>query len=257
LSKICAYCKEAKPLTKEHIWPSGFIKRFADDALTYNKKTNSLFKSDPVIKDVCAECNNVKLSLLDSYLCKLFDAYFHGVIPAGSPAAIHYDYDKLLRGLLKMSFNSVRTQSEENDKIKTHDKFSNFILEGGYRPNDVQVRLLIVTTSKMFEPVKGYIGDLEPDFFRCVDINYTGSLSNRFIVRCVMIKSYWFYIILSKKREGRAKWNQFNRAFENWLIQPGILLEEGCHALNIPVEKTTYMHGDLLGTLRDAKRKNA
>lgn len=257
MSKICAYCKENKTLTKEHIWPSGFIRRFDTEALTYNKKTNSFFKSDPVIKDVCAKCNNVKLSILDSYLCKLYDSYFHTVISPGKPACISYDFDSLLRGLLKISFNSVRTQAEENDKIKTHDKFSNYILAGAYKPNDVQLRLLIVTSSKMLVPSEGYVSDLEPDFLRCVDINYNGQLSNRFIVRTIIVKSYWFYIVLSKKTENKAKWNQFNKGFENWLIQPGILLKPGSHVLNIPVNQTTYMHGDLLGSLLDAKRKNA
>lgn len=116
MSKVCAYCKENKTLTKEHIWPSGFIKRFDANALTYNKNTNRFFKSDPVIKDVCADCNNVKLSVLDSYLCKLYDSYFHIVISPGKPASINYDYDLLLRGLLKISFNSARTQTEENKK---------------------------------------------------------------------------------------------------------------------------------------------
>lgn len=249
LSKICAYCKESSPLTKEHIWPNGFIKRFGSDGLTYNKKVNRFFKSDPVIKDVCASCNNEKLSALDTYLCELFDSFFHEIVEPGEPAFFDYSYEKLLRGLLKISFNSARTQDEVDGKIGAHDKFSSYILDGGYKPNDVQLRLLIVTSSKMYLPEQGYVGRLEPEFFRCTDISYDGPLSNRFIVRAVIIKSYWFYIVISKRREEKAKWNRFNRGFESWLIQPGKILRPGDASLKIPVNQTTYMHGDLLGSL--------
>ncbi|WP_283589706.1 hypothetical protein [Oceanospirillum linum] len=252
LSKSCAYCKKNQPLTKEHIWPNGFIKRFGSDGVIYNKKVDRFFKSDPVIRDVCASCNNIKLSSLDRYLCELYDSYFHTVIAPGQPASFGYNYEKLLRGLLKISFNSARTQDEENGKIKAHDKFSDYILDGGYKPNDVQLRLLIVTSSTMHIPEQGYTGQLEPEFFRCTDISYDGPLSNRFIVRAVIIKSYWFYIVLSKRREEKAKWNRFNKGFENWLVQPGEILRPGNVKLEIPVNQTTYMHNDLLGRLVDA-----
>lgn len=252
MSKRCAYCKECQPLTKEHIWPNGFIKRFGSDGLTYNKKVNRFFKSDPVIKDVCASCNSVKLSSLDTYLCELYDSFFHTVIAPGKSASLEYNYEKLLRGLLKVSFNSVRTQYEGNGKISAHEKFSSYILDGGYKPNDVQLRLLIVTSSTMYIPEQGFTAQLKPDFFRCTDINYDGPLRNRFIVRAVIIKSYWFYIVISKRREDKAKWNRFNRGFESWLVQPGQILRPGNVSLSIPVNQTTYMHRDLFGSLIDA-----
>lgn len=253
MKKPCAYCKENLALTKEHVWPKGLIKRFDPEALTYSKNTNRFFKSDLVVKDVCVECNNVKLSSLDSYLCEIFDSTFHEFVAPGCPARINYNYDLLLRGLLKISFNSARTQADNLEKIKAHDRFSGYILDGGYRPSYVQLRLLIVTSAKQLQFGKGYIGNFEPDLLRCVDINYDGPLSARFFVRSVVIRSYWFYIIISKRKESKAKWEQFNRAFAGWKIQPGKLLQPGIHSLNIPASETTYMHEALLGSLVDAK----
>lgn len=253
MGKVCAYCRQETILTKEHIWPNGFIQRFDKSALTYTKKVNKFFKSDPVVKDVCAICNNVKLSAVDAYLCSLYDNYFHKIIAAGESAKFGYSYDKLLRGLLKISYNSSRTQVENETVINLHSKCSEYILGSGYRPQNVMLRLLVVTSSKMYDPSVGTEKTFEPDFFRCTDIAYDGALCNRFIVRMVAVKSYWFYIIFSKKKENRAKWRQFSECFENWLVLPGIVLTPGNVDLDIAVNQTTYMHGDLLGSLVDAE----
>lgn len=134
MGKVCSYCDKEKALTKEHIWPKGFIDRADSDLLAYNKKLNRLINTEPVIKDVCAECNNEKLSSLDGYLCTLYDKYFTNIIEHGQPAEFSCDYDKLLRGLLKISYNSARTQKQDHEKIKLHSKCSNYILGQSPRP---------------------------------------------------------------------------------------------------------------------------
>ncbi|WP_222537017.1 hypothetical protein [Pedobacter polysacchareus] len=42
----------------------------------YIGSQNKFIGAELVMADVCAECNNKKLSPLDAYFCSLFDQYF-------------------------------------------------------------------------------------------------------------------------------------------------------------------------------------
>jgi hypothetical protein len=72
------------------------------------------------------------------------------------------------------------------------------------------------------------------------------------MIRLVAINSYWFYIIISRKREPKHKWKKFLEGFSNWKIQPGLLLGQNSSNINIGVEQTTYMDPELLGNLVNA-----
>ncbi|CAK8713345.1 hypothetical protein GMJAKD_02610 [Candidatus Electrothrix aarhusensis] len=114
--KVCAYCKKENTLTREHIWPTSIIKKQFSDELksTYNPKNNRFYPGEPVIKDVCAECNNEKLSNIDRDLALLYDEHFHDIVQPGDSVFFEYNYENLLRGLLKISFNSARAQKNKN-----------------------------------------------------------------------------------------------------------------------------------------------
>jgi len=131
--KKCSYCNAGGSLTKEHIWPSSLIKKYEGGLRTYNKRNHNFHDSDPVIKDVCAECNNVKLSKLDAYLSSLYDDYFASPLSPGESTEIEYDYDLLLRSLLKISYNSSRASASPKI-IQAHSHFRKYILNGGYTP---------------------------------------------------------------------------------------------------------------------------
>ena len=60
----CAYCgKEAKG-TKEHIVSCAILDLFPECYITFDNARNKVYLSDPMVKDVCAECNNQRLSIL-------------------------------------------------------------------------------------------------------------------------------------------------------------------------------------------------
>jgi hypothetical protein len=42
--------------------------RWESELKTYNPRTGKFYAGEPVVKDVCANCNNVCLSQLDQYL---------------------------------------------------------------------------------------------------------------------------------------------------------------------------------------------
>lgn len=63
----CAYCgKEAKG-TKEHIISCSVLDLFPECYLTLDETRGVVHQADPVVKDVCAKCNNEKLSYIDDY----------------------------------------------------------------------------------------------------------------------------------------------------------------------------------------------
>ena len=64
---ICAYCgKEAKG-TKEHIISSGILGLFPECFATIDRERGVVHQGDPMVKDVCADCNNNRISYIDSY----------------------------------------------------------------------------------------------------------------------------------------------------------------------------------------------
>ena len=216
----------------------------------YNKKIDKLVYSDPVIKDVCAKCNNELLSPLDLYLSEIYDSYLYQSLKPGDSTSIEFDFEMLSRALLKISYNSCRALAND-DIIKAHDKFKDYILKGGYL-SGFHLRLIVVTSAKI---IAG--GELLDQMFpvtqlRCADIAYDGDLSHRFIVRLIAINSFWFYLIISKKTEKRDKWKRFISGFSSWKIQPGIQIKPTMRKLDIPVSQTTYMSPELMGTLFDA-----
>jgi hypothetical protein len=250
--KNCAYCDKPEKLTKEHIWPSTLIRKF-EDLLTYNKSQNKLYKGDPLIKDVCGACNNIHLSKLDSYLSKLFDEHFKEILNPGDSANLEYDYDLLLRGLLKISFNSARAAASEKI-ITAHQKFTKYILEGGHC-GKIMLRLQIVTASKAINPQDNTEKMVRPEILRCADIGYDGELSKQFMIRMIAINSFWFYIIIPYAYESPTNWRTFLNGFCNWEIRPGVLVSPSSSKLEIPIEKTTYFHPLLLGSLLDANHR--
>jgi len=114
------------------------------------------------------------------------------------------------------------------------------------------LRLQVVTAAKMLIDGKLSEDQLPVTQLRCADIAYDGYLCHRFNVRLVAINSFWFYIIISNKVESKHKWKLFVEGFSSWKIQPGIELMPSLGKLEIPVNKTTYMHPSLLGSLLDA-----
>jgi hypothetical protein len=116
MPKACAYCGGGGPLTREHIWPNGFLKR-DDFDIKFSKRANRTLKSDLTISDVCATCNNGPLSRLDQYACELYDRRFGKRISAGEVVTFTHDYGILMRWLLKVSHNSAGTTGQDAEVL--------------------------------------------------------------------------------------------------------------------------------------------
>lgn len=252
---LCAYCGKSAVMTKEHIWAESLIKKY-DGLMTYNKKNHKFYKGDPVVRDVCKKCNNEDLGRLDDYFSGLFDRSFKEFIKPGDSVVFEYDYDLLLRTLLKISFNAAR--SVKNEKaIKHHKKFTQYMLEGIHR-GSVMMRLQIVTSSRMVDVEGNDRGFLNPEILRCGEIPYDGMLSDRFMIRMVAVNSFWFYIISPYKNEPAHKWKAFLQDFKQreGMMQPGVVVDPTSNRIVIPANKTTYYHPDLYRDLQSAGGQN-
>jgi len=143
------------------------------------------------IADVCAECNNTKLSLLDNYFCSLYDSHFKNFIEEKKPTKFKYNYELFLRSLLKITYNSSRTKSRIDNEF---EKFKDFILNGNQIREDVVIKADIVTPA-IIDGKKLY-----PNSARCGTISIDTTVDN-FILRMISVNSYHFYMIISKNAE--------------------------------------------------------
>lgn len=188
--KKCSYCGKESKLTKEHIWPKCIIKRAPELEMKYLQSQNKVFTRELMIADVCSDCNNTKLSHLDSYICGLYDQYF-GNFREKENFEFAYNYDLLLRSLLKITYNSSRTVTKNNNFF---EKFKDYILNGGKTREDIIIKLDIVAPSL----INGQI--LYPKSARCGTLDI-GLHSDNFIVRMVALNSYYFSMLFSKQNE--------------------------------------------------------
>lgn len=189
--KKCAYCNNVKAkLTKEHIWPKCIITRMPELEFRYIGSQEKFVTSELVISDVCSKCNNEKLSKLDSYFCSLYDKYFKNFHEEKKEFIFEYEYNVLLRSLLKIIFNSSRTIDRENNFF---ERFKHFILDGNETWENIVIKLDIITPW-IVNDEKVY-----PKSARCgiVDV---GIKNDNFIIRAISVNSFYFYILISKDK---------------------------------------------------------
>lgn len=114
-TKNCAYCGAETKGTKEHIISSGVLDLFPECFLTIDGTKKIVYGADPVIKDVCAECNNNRISYIDSYAKKIIEKYFVKKYEKNDNIYFQYDYAFMQKMLLKYAYNDLRVHKENVD----------------------------------------------------------------------------------------------------------------------------------------------
>lgn len=109
----CAYCGREARGTKEHIISSGILDLFPECYLTFDEKRGVIHQGDPMIKDVCADCNNNKISYIDSYAKNFIGRYFVKNYGEDEQVKIEYDYTMIQKVLLKYAFNDLRSRRDD------------------------------------------------------------------------------------------------------------------------------------------------
>ena len=122
--KLCAYCSQQKKLTREHVIPDWYINTDrSPNNLAFSERAPKKFVSEMVVKDVCGECNNTHLSSLDSYGKTLYEEYFHDFIFNGEAVEFLYNYQKLLKWLIKCSYNSARVHNADLEVLNGYAEY--------------------------------------------------------------------------------------------------------------------------------------
>lgn len=109
----CAYCGKEGKGTKEHIISCAILDLFPECFLTVDNYRKKAHLGDPMVKDVCADCNNNKISYIDSYAKKLVSEYFVQKYLKDDKVNFNYDYTLIQKILLKYAFNDLRSRKED------------------------------------------------------------------------------------------------------------------------------------------------
>ncbi|GGP76602.1 MULTISPECIES: hypothetical protein [Shewanella] len=245
--KCCAFCGVQKKLSREHVFPNGVIRKLEEGMLSLNDKSDKVFKADLVVKDVCEPCNNGILSEIDGRFVKLFEDNMLQPIQPGDNVEFEFNYNDLLRELLKISYNSARASADGFKAVAALRKYVPYILGKVNDAPDVMLRLLIVTSSNRLNTETNQIeGTMEARLLRSCKVSYNGPQHSNFMIRLLAFNSFWFYLIIPLKPVSSSKIEVFINGFMDSYHLTGIPICKTMKSVSIPKEKTTYMHPSLI-----------
>lgn len=216
--QVCAYCGRLCQPTREHVIP-GWYNDTPGEAETFSARAPlTHLKGDLLVKDVCGDCNHGVLSALDAYGKELYERYFAAPVYAGETVTFHYDGDRLLRWLLKLSYNSARAQNADIRVLREHRKV---VLGESPLPDRVRCWLNLVTPT-YFDPVARVIRPAqrveqgaenvdEPLWFRIAQFRLIDFPTPSLVQRTVLINSFAFTLLIA---QADAEWPC--PEFERW-----------------------------------------
>lgn len=212
--RTCAFCGVGKELTNEHVFPDCLQKTFEPITPTTTPAGEKAILSALEIHDVCALCYNGPLSQLDTHFCELNDLYFSKILKPGNRIRFQYDFDLLLRILLKISYNVARARKWP---VEQWQEVTQYILGKAPCPVGFHIFLqLMVPTpvEKTNRPVTPGTTEVPPWPMSVYPIN----LSNFFGLALGFWISVWFRIArgstrpsLRKKADDRKVPEEYNR----------------------------------------------
>ena len=87
-----------------------------------------------MVKDVCADCNNNRISYIDSYAKEFIGKYFLVKYKKDDTLSVEYDYAMIQKMCLKFAFNDLRARKKDvsffDDEVKEF-LFANLPFERG------------------------------------------------------------------------------------------------------------------------------
>ena len=192
----CAYCDNTGKMSREHVIPDGFIEHMEPKkGITFlDKAPTKVINAEVTIKDVCSSCNNGYLSVLDSYALNLILKYNDKISFHTKKIQFKYNYDLLTRWLLKVCYNSARTNDCQYD-VSLYEKNVDYIMNRGPAQNNIVVFVMFMGSEVEFNHMKKDrtydIGWFRIGSFRILE-NMTFYCANRII----MINSFAFLIVV-------------------------------------------------------------
>jgi hypothetical protein len=196
---LCSYCGEDRKPTREHLIPDWYLQidRSPDDVTFLERVKKRFIDSDPVIRDVCAICNNGPLSELDDYGKALYTEQLSEYIYAGFTTTLQADFEKLAKWLLKVSFNSARINRTDLEILAP---YSQLLLGHETLPDHFLIFAATVAPAsdgESGEPTCAELGDTNahlPAWFRIGVFRVPELDTISWSFRHVAINSYCFYL---------------------------------------------------------------
>lgn len=158
------------------------------------------------VRDTCEKCNGGPLSRLDDYASTLDRVYFTQIVDVSPDIKFRYDFDRLLRWLLKLSYNDDRTRPPPYEM----QIFVPYILGNAAElPLHTTLLLSLITPSKTTSDMKtrGIPDTLEPESCGVGRLYLNPpAKADVAIGRIVQINSYLFSVIAWRPRLSRPTW---------------------------------------------------
>ena len=124
---ICAYCGRKARGTREHIISSGVLGLIPECFATIDPERDAVYENDPMVRDVCAACNNNRISYIDAYAKGFVETYFVRKYNKDDTLSIDYNYTLLQKMCIKYAFNDMR--SRRKDVSFFDDEIKNYLLD--------------------------------------------------------------------------------------------------------------------------------
>jgi len=215
----CAYCgKDCQP-TREHVIPRWYNDTPGDEETFSARSPLNHVKGDLIVKDVCQVCNGGPLSGLDAYGKELYERYF--AFPAYEGGNVNFDYDgeRLIRWLLKLSYNSARAQNADSFVLR---EYREVMIGSMSIPARIRCWLHLISTS-WFEPEtntirpalpheQGHQNVEEPLWFRICQFRLPTYPAPFLVQRMVIINSFAFTLLVDRVN---SDWP--NSRFDQWI----------------------------------------
>jgi hypothetical protein len=224
------------PLTHEHIFPASLDREFGKDAARMaepywiDRLEKKMVGGEPTIKDVCRTCNNVVLSQLDEYGLQLYRRYFYRIAEQSDSVLFEFDYDRLLRWLLKMTYNSARANQASD--LEALGRLRAYIIGNKVRPRRIALFLTLLYRHRipdkvMLEASQKQIDvspTHDPDMLRIGHFVVNQAGWNPLLSRTIILQSYFFSLIVIQEKGPAAELQRLKSLFlRSW--PKAVLLE--------------------------------
>lgn len=191
-------------MTREELFPKSLVRRTPSyEANIDHSRPRKPLQAIPVVRDVCAQCNNVRLGALDAYGATLADKYFDVFLEKPLNVNFECDTERLLRWLLKLLFNSARASGLATD---AYTRLCPFILGDKSDPG-IMLNLLVGLIEPFSPPGSNEL--LYPEhhgFADFADTDFSVGVPAReysALCRGVFLNSYLFCVIAWQSRVAR------------------------------------------------------
>jgi hypothetical protein len=215
----CAYCDCPCQQTREHVIPRWYNDTPGESETFSARAPLTHVQGDVIVKDVCGACNSGILGELDGYGKELYERSFAGAVYAGESVKFEYDGDRLVRWLLKLSYNSARAQ---NADVRVLREYRKVMLGASPVPDRIRCWLHLVpptlfeASAKVARPARrdeqGQPGVEEPLWFRIGQFRLPSYEALPLVQRTVLINSFAFTLLIAR---ADSEWP--SPEFDEWI----------------------------------------